>query len=682
MLFDKFKKDQMSQVKNHGDPPPIDLELVGQELPWEWSMPKKSKSYIMALLLNFVSAFNATGNSAAKAGVTAEFGISGSVFLTSSFTYNAALGLGPLFLAPLSESYGRRPMIVGLLLLIVILFLPQALAPNIESLSITRLFQGLAASIEGPHVAGIITDLFHRDHGRGVAMATFTLIVFTANALGPLCCNWLAFKTDWPNIYWMQMAMNGAVFLLCMFLLDETRHDVILDKKVRNYNKTYGTDLKIKTDAAHSFKGAMSKSLARPIVYLLTEPIVMALALWVGFAWGMVFLFTGATPHVYEVNYGFNQGESGTVLICGFIGAFLAWLLNFGQNALYKRSKDPVTHIAPPEARLYQAALGAVLFGAFEFMFGWTARPWITPWVSMIAVIGVNFGIFPIYAGVYTYIGDAYEQYSSSAQAAQALLRNLLGATFPFFATAMFDNLSFPWASSTIGFIALALSSIPFTLLVFGGWLRARSRVCKQITREQEEDEFRREQAFEEPGEKRHAFRFTRFFQGVVCADVSATIKAPKIYEWMIKGENLMEQLITSVSVFMMLRENRGLVYSARWFTVSSNRTPQMHTTTNDQNKFKKTSQVVSKPATTEHNMADDLIKQGPPLNETRAPRDAMHSLEHDLANKGQAAGHRHTDARMEDALGRDGKKYHKHPHDIAADPRLDSDQLGRQNNV
>ncbi|TIB13710.1 hypothetical protein E3P90_01502 [Wallemia ichthyophaga] len=97
---------------------------------------------------------------------------------------------------------------------------------------------------------------------------------------------------------------------------------------------------------------------------------------------------------------------------------------------------------------------------------------------------------------------------------------------------------------------------------------------------------------------------------------------------------------------------------------------------------IKKTSQVVSKPATTEHNMADDLIKQGPPLNETRAPRDAMHSLEHDLANKGQAAGHRHTDARMEDALGRDGKKYHKHPHDIAADPRLDSDQLGRQNNV
>ncbi|TIA92723.1 hypothetical protein E3P99_00475 [Wallemia hederae] len=106
------------------------------------------------------------------------------------------------------------------------------------------------------------------------------------------------------------------------------------------------------------------------------------------------------------------------------------------------------------------------------------------------------------------------------------------------------------------------------------------------------------------------------------------------------------------------------------------------HTTTADQNKFKKTSQTIGKPATTDHNIADDLIKQGPPLNLENPPRDASHSLEHDLANKGQASGHRHTDARMEDALAREGKKYHKHPHDIAADPRIDSDQLGRQNNV
>ncbi|TIC47180.1 MFS general substrate transporter [Wallemia mellicola] len=506
MFFDKLKKNQvetqMTEKVDTTELPPIELELVGQELPFNWPFSRKVKSYIIALLINFVSAFNATGNSAARAGVTEEFGVSSSVFLTSSFTYNAALGLGPLFLAPLSEQYGRRPMLVSLLLLIVILFLPQALAPNISSLSISRLFQGTAASIEGPHVAGIISDLFHRDGGRGIAMATFTLVVFTANAIGPLTCNWLASETDWANIYWMQMAMNGVVFIMCAFMLDETRHDLILDKKITKYNKTYGTDLKVQTDAAHSVKKALTTSLARPLIYLTTEPIVIALSIWVGFAWGIVFLSTGTVLHVFEKTYDFTQGQGGTVLICGFIGAFFAWLVGFGQNVLYKKSKDPVTHIAPPEARLYQAALGAVLFGAFELMFAWTARPHIHWIVPCIALVGVNFGIFPIYAGVYTYIGDAYEKYSSSAQAAQA---NILGSTFPFFGTAMFDHLTFPWASSTIGFIAFGLSIIPFVLILFGGWLRDRSKVCRHILKEQEEEKLRKEeQEFSKPGDKNH----------------------------------------------------------------------------------------------------------------------------------------------------------------------------------
>lgn len=204
-------------------------------------------------------------------------------------------------------------MLVSLLLLIVILFLPQALAPNISSLSISRLFQGTAASIEGPHVAGIISDLFHRDGGRGIAMATFTLVVFTANAIGPLTCNWLASETDWANIYWMQMAMNGVVFIMCAFMLDETRHDLILDKKITKYNKTYGTDLKVQTDAAHSVKKALTTSLARPLIYLTTEPIVIALSIWVGFAWGIVFLSTGTVLHVFEKTYDFTQG---LLLIC------------------------------------------------------------------------------------------------------------------------------------------------------------------------------------------------------------------------------------------------------------------------------------------------------------------------------------------------------------------------------
>ena len=402
------------------------------------------------------------------------------------------MGLAPLLLAPISESFGRKKLLIACMFLIVVLFLPQSLAPNITSLSVSRLFQGTAASVEGPVVAGIITDLYSREGGRGTAMSTFTLFVFTANAFGPLCCNWLSFKTHWSNMYWLQMALNGVTLILICFVLEETRHDVILDRKVRKYNKENGTDFQIKSDAAHSVTELITKSLTRPIVYLFTEPIVIALSLWVGFAWGCVFLATGTVTHVFEKTYGFNQGQAGTVLITGFIGALLAWVVNFGQNALFDRSKDPVTGFAPPEARLYHSALGGLLFGLFEIMFAYTAKEsthWIVPCVALTIV---NFGIMPIYSAVYAYIGDAYESYSSSAQASQALLRNVLGATFPFFGTAMYDNLNFKYASIVIGSIALALSLVPFILLLYGAKLRDMSKVTKSIMIKQEQDRLAR----------------------------------------------------------------------------------------------------------------------------------------------------------------------------------------------
>lgn len=65
MFSDKLKKNQvetqMTEKVDTTELPPIDLELVGQELPFNWPFSRKVKSYIIALLINFVSAFNATG---------------------------------------------------------------------------------------------------------------------------------------------------------------------------------------------------------------------------------------------------------------------------------------------------------------------------------------------------------------------------------------------------------------------------------------------------------------------------------------------------------------------------------------------------------------------------------------------------------------------------------------------
>jgi MFS family permease len=94
------------------------------------------------------------------------------------------LGVGPLLLAPLSESFGRRPLLVVLTFLITLLFLPQALAPNFASICATRFVQGAMGSVEGPVISGVVADLFPKI-SRGRAMATFVLAVYAGNACGP-----------------------------------------------------------------------------------------------------------------------------------------------------------------------------------------------------------------------------------------------------------------------------------------------------------------------------------------------------------------------------------------------------------------------------------------------------------------------------------------------------------------
>ncbi|GAA5868942.1 hypothetical protein JCM3774_006798 [Rhodotorula dairenensis] len=448
-----------------------------------WPRAKRYRALLLAMAVTYASAFNATANGAASSGFRKEHpDVSASIFQVSSFTYLAMLGIGPLVLAPVSETFGRRPQIVVCTFVIMLLFLGQALAPNVYSLIFCRWIQGTAACIEGPTAAGVVADLWPK-RTRGPAMGLFVLTVFTANATGPLVANWVAFKTSWEWVYWVQLCSNAVVFVCCFFLFPEPRADVILAKRCARLQQETGRPHYV--DGAEHFEGwvhALQISCSRPLVYLFTEPIVAALALWVGFAWSVVFILVGAIAHVFETTYGFNQGEGGSVLICGFIGALLSYILHLTiQERIYQRAVTAGHGKAKPEVRLYASAVGSILYCIGAFGFGWTAREWIHWIVPCIFITMLNLGIYTIYLGTYLYISDTYDKYSSSGQAAQSLLRNILGATFPFFGIQMYDRLGFPWASSLIGFIAGVMAIVPWTLILFGARLRARSKVAQSM---------------------------------------------------------------------------------------------------------------------------------------------------------------------------------------------------------
>ncbi|TNY16927.1 major facilitator superfamily domain-containing protein, partial [Rhodotorula diobovata] len=328
MQHDTAKLEQVSASAQ--DPVPVRFAKNDPQDPAEgWSRWKRYRALALAMYVTYCSAFNASANGAASGGFREDHpGVTTNVFQASSFTYLAMLGIGPLVLAPVSETFGRRPQIVICTFIIMVLFLGQALAPNVYSVIFCRLIQGVAASVEGPVAAGVVADLWPK-RVRGPAMGIFVLCVFTANATGPLSMNWCAQTLNWHWVYWIQMCTNALCFFLCLFFFPEPRADVILGKRCKQLEKETGRPHYV--DGAERFEGwwqALKLSSTRPLLYLFTEPIVMALALWVGFAWGMVFLLIGAISHIFRETYGFSQGQAGSVANVDLLRARAWWSIS------------------------------------------------------------------------------------------------------------------------------------------------------------------------------------------------------------------------------------------------------------------------------------------------------------------------------------------------------------------
>lgn len=99
--------------------------------------------------------------------------------------YVIGYGIGPLVIAPLSETYGRLPLYHTCSTLFVVFSAACALAPNLPALIVFRLFAGLAGSCPLALSAGTIADVVPYER-RGKAMAVWTFGPLLGPVVGPI----------------------------------------------------------------------------------------------------------------------------------------------------------------------------------------------------------------------------------------------------------------------------------------------------------------------------------------------------------------------------------------------------------------------------------------------------------------------------------------------------------------
>ncbi|KAL8653914.1 MAG: hypothetical protein Q9210_001829 [Variospora velana] len=486
--------EQRYKIKKEDHPPPnqsvpskvvISFGHGDPENPYNWSTGRK----IFVFSVGIVSVVNSTLGSSLPSGaidyLAEYFHVTSQAQLVLPISlFLVGYVFGPIVFAPLSESYGRRIIMVVTFVFFTIFTMACALAPNWPFFLVFRLLCGITASSAIAVIGGLCADLYNDPIIRGRAMAFFM-------ALAPIISGFIS-VVSWRWTFWIGLIIAG-ISLAFLFFMPETYGPTILQRRAERMRKETGNP-NIFAPIELEKKGArqmMTITLTRPIRMILFEAIVLFTCIYVSIAYAIFYLFFQAYPLIFEGTYGFNTGTAGLAFLAIAVGAFLSVAIFMYWDSVLVRAKktDAPWTLIEEYRRLPLACLGGPLYVISLLWLGWSSNVkvhWIVPILS-----GIPFGIgfMLIFMALLNYVTDAYEIFAASAMAATSACRSIFGAVLPIAAKPMYKSLGIAWASSLLAFLSLGMSIIPFVFIKYGDRIRSNSKFCQELRERQRQYE-------------------------------------------------------------------------------------------------------------------------------------------------------------------------------------------------
>jgi len=405
--------------------------------------------------------------------------VSTTVALLPLALYNLGLAFGPIVGAPLSETFGRKVVYQSTTPIFALFLVGSGFARGIVSLTICRFFAGLFGSPGISFAAATISDMVPLLE-RAPYMAVYYSMPWLGSALAPLIGSYAITGKGWRWTQWVALFFTAASISSTCALKESFKKQIL---------KNRAKELQIQgpvpenRTSRQELQHFATTTIERPLHMLFTEPAVLSLCLYASFDFGLLYIFVVASPETYSKVYGFDLNQQGLSFGGFIIGSCMAALpVILVDRYLYQRngSKTPNRdgpRTSLPERRLHAAMFGSLLLPAGLFWYGWSMHSGVH-WACPMAAQGVAIlGAMDVYIAANLYLMDIYgAKFGASAQAANSFARYTLSAGTPLFALQMYQGLGIAWASSVLGFCALALAPIPWVLYHFGNRIRAKSR--------------------------------------------------------------------------------------------------------------------------------------------------------------------------------------------------------------
>ncbi|KAI0460190.1 major facilitator superfamily domain-containing protein [Xylaria acuta] len=451
--------------------------------PKNWKFSKKWAAVFTVSLFTLISPISSSLVAPALEAIADELDI------TQDFEKNLTLSIfilayavGPLVWGPLSELYGRV-IVLQLVNLIYLFFnLGCGLARTKEQLIAFRFLAGLGGSAPLAIGGGVLSDLFTAEN-RGKALSIYSLAPLLGPAIGPIAGAFIAQNTTWRWAFYATTIADALIQGAGVFFLRETYGPVLLLwKKKRLIKETGNTALHTPYDDPDRTVAKMLRTaLERPFRMITTQVIVQALAVYMLYVYGLIYIVLTSFPTLWSSpepeGYGEPLGIGGLNYISLGLGFFVgAQACAPLQDRIYVALKRRYGGAGRPEYRVPMMIPGAVLMPVGLVVYGWTAQyktHWIFPNIGAFLFATATIISFQC---LQTYLVDTYTRYAASAVSAGTVFRSLAGFGFPLFAPSLYGRLGYGWGNTLLALLGVVLGFPgPYFLWRYGEMLRKRS---------------------------------------------------------------------------------------------------------------------------------------------------------------------------------------------------------------
>ncbi|KAJ5811432.1 major facilitator superfamily domain-containing protein [Penicillium riverlandense] len=382
------------------------------------------------------------------------------------------MGAANIWWVPLANIFGRRPIILGNILLLVLCSMWAGLAKTFASLLAARIFMGVAGC--------------------------YTVSIALGPIIGGITGGYIAGNQGLAWIHWVNVILSAILLVACFFLVPESlyKRERLVTSHAHAPDETPENEKERKDKSSQLIENVSPESIESPhqlpstfTHYMrlytyhgvsvqkflapwktLRLPGVWLVMLWyAGLVGGVVTITTVGPTLVAQPPYLWGN-NAGLIMVGGIFGAILGFVAtNLSADRIVTTKKTLRDgQFVEPEARLPIAIPGLLLATTGLWIFGFCAQNTGPPhmWVGMQFGLGMLcFGLVQAPSIGFNYIIDSYGPIAADCFVAVTCMRAIISFSWTFFAG--------EWVSSAgpaIPFGVFGALMGVFSLLIIPQW--------------------------------------------------------------------------------------------------------------------------------------------------------------------------------------------------------------------